>query len=844
LYSGNEFGEAARPAEAIGAPECDASIARPPMISAKRLASALRPLSSLSLLLALAVLASWATLALIPHRPLQEWAPQSTAVVDRNGQLLRLALARDERYRLWTPLAEQPPRLIEAVQLQEDQWFRWHPGFNPVSLLRGAWVSYVQGGSPQGGSTLSMQLARLLFRLETRDPLGKLVQIARALQLEAQYSKDEILEAYLNYAPFGGNIEGVGAASLIYFGKPPEHLSLAETLTLAVLPQDPSRRLRHDEHGAATPTPGLLAARERLYARWRQRHGSSAAEEAQLDAPLALRSTRALPFEAPHLVDQLLAGNAPVERVQSTLDLDLQRLLHKQVRRYLNRRSRHGLDNAVVMLVDTRDMGVRALIGSANWHDRKIAGQVNGALGRRSPGSTLKPFLYGLAIDQGVLHPASVLRDVPTNFGPFTPENFDGRFNGPLSATEALVRSRNIPAVAVAHKLGKPQSGTDAVPANLYRFLQQAGVRDLASEDHYGLALALGGGEVRMTELAQLYALLGNDGQLRPLRWRSDDAEVVGLPLLSAEAAFLVRDMLRQNPRPDLPAASRSAALPVAWKTGTSWGFRDAWTAGLVGPYALVVWIGHFDGRSNPALIGVEAAAPLYFEIIDALRASGVALDEPPRRWPLNLRQVELCLASGELPNADCPQRRHGWFIPGVSPITLSRIHRRIAIDRGSGLPLCSPAAADDPDVQHALFEFWPSELARVFAQAGIPRRKPPVNPACPQVSLAAAQPNSGQPPAIASPQLGLSYLLPDASAAGSEDSVAPGSEVLEIPLRAHADAAVRALYWFVDDAFIGQSQPSAASPWLPTRAGRYRLRVVDDLGRSAERTVTVATRG
>lgn len=814
------------------------------MIATRLLAPALRPLLSLSLLLVLAFLAAWTTLALIPHRPLHDWAPQSTAVFDRNGQLLRLALARDDRYRLWTPLAEQPPRLVEAVQLQEDQWFRWHPGVNPVSLARGAWVSYVQGGSPQGGSTLSMQLARLLFRLETRDPLGKLVQIGRALQLEAQYSKDEILEAYLNYAPFGGNIEGVGAASLIYFGKSPEHLSLAETLTLAVLPQDPSRRLRQDGKGGVVPTPGLLAARERLYLRWQQRNGSSAAEEAQLAAPLALRSPRVLPFEAPHLVDQLLAGGGASAAIQSTLELDLQRLLHKQVRRYLKRRGRHGLDNAVVMLVDTRDMGVRALIGSADWHDRQIAGQVNGALGRRSPGSTLKPFLYGLALDQGVLHPATVLRDVPTHFGPFTPENFDGRFNGPVSATEALVRSRNIPAVAIAHRLGKPQLGSTATPANLYRFLQQAGVRDLASEDHYGLALALGGGELRMTELAQLYALLGNDGQLRSLRWHEGQPALAGQPLLSAEAAFLVRDMLRQNPRPDLPAASRSAALPVAWKTGTSWGFRDAWTAGLVGPYVLVVWLGHFDGRSNPALIGVEAAAPLFFEIIDALRASGVALDEPPRRWPLNLRQVELCLASGELPNADCPQRRHGWFIPGVSPITLSRIHRRIAVDRRSGLPLCGPAAADDPDVQHALFEFWPSELARVFAQAGIPRRKPPVNPACPQVSLAAAQPNSGQPPAIASPQLGLSYLLPDPPTASADAAITPGRDVLEIPLRAHADAAVRALYWFVDDAFIGQSQPSLASPWLPTRPGRYRLRVVDDLGRSAERVVTVATRG
>ncbi|MCB1627864.1 MAG: penicillin-binding protein 1C, partial [Xanthomonadales bacterium] len=650
------------------------------------------------LLTAAALWCLWQLPGWLPHRPLAEWAPQSTAVQDREGRLLRLALARDDRYRLWQPLSELPPRLVSAVQLQEDQWFDWHPGFNPISLLRGAWVSYVAGGSPQGGSTISMQLARLLWRLETRDPAGKLVQIGRAVQLEMQYDKAEILEAYLNYAPFGGNIEGVGAASLIYFDKAPADLSLAETLTLAVLPQDPSRRL-HSRGRSLQPSDGLLAARERLFQRWQAQYGASAAEQAQLAAPLHLRSVRALPFEAPHLADHLLRGHAPPGFVHATLDLRLQQLLQSQLQRYLARRASEGLDNGAVLLVDTRDMGVRALLGSANWHDRRIAGQVNGALGHRSPGSTLKPFLYGLAIDQGLLHPGTMLRDVPTAFGPFHPENFDGRFQGPVSATEALVRSRNVPAVSVAQQLGRAPSSGEPPSLNLYRLLRAAEVADLASESHYGLALALGGGELRMTELAQLYAMLGNDGQWQPLRWRQDDPVAEGKTLLSAEAAFLVRDMLRQNPRPDLPAASRSARLPLAWKTGTSWGFRDAWTAGLVGPYALVVWLGHFDGHSNPALIGVEAAAPLFFEIVDALQAAGIDLDEPPRRWPLNLRQVELCLASGELPNADCPRRRHGWFIPGVSPIRYSRIHRRLPIDRISGLPHCRQPLPDDTQV-------------------------------------------------------------------------------------------------------------------------------------------------
>lgn len=798
--------------------------------NARRLLRRLR--SALILVALLAVL--WQIPGWLPQRPLSAWAPQSTALFDRHGELLRLSLARDDRYRLWQPLDSLPPRLVAAVQLQEDQWYQWHPGFNPVSLLRGAWVSYVAGGAPQGGSTISMQLARLLWRLETRDPLGKLIQIGRAVELETRYSKAQILEAYLNYAPFGGNIEGVGAASLIYFGKPPAELSLAETLTLAVLPQDPARRLKPAGE-RLQPSPGLLAARARLAERWQAEYGATAAELAQLAAPLQLRSPRALPFAAPHYADLMLAGQSGGGRIEGSLELRLQRLLETQLRQYLARRARHGLDNGALLLVDTRDMGVRALVGSANWHDSHIAGQVNGTLGRRSPGSTLKPFIYGLAIDQGLLHPATMLRDVPTTFGPFNPENFDGQFQGPLTATEALVRSRNVPAVSLAQQLGRRSDAQQPAPLNLYRLLQAAQVRDLASEAHYGLALALGGGELRMTELAQLYAMLGNDGQWQPLRWRADQPELAapGQPLLSAEAAFLVRDMLRQNPRPDLPTASRAAELPLAWKTGTSWGFRDAWTAGLVGPYALVVWIGHFDGRSNPALVGLEAAAPLYFEIVDGLRAAGIELEEPARRWPLNLRQVELCVASGELPNADCPQRRHGWFIPGVSPIRYSRIHQRIAIERSSGLPYCQPPRADDPQVEWKLYEFWPSELARVFVQAGIPRRSPPVNPACPQRSLAAVGSHQGSAPSIASPQPGLAYLRTTASA-----------EALRIPLRAHADAAVRQLYWFADGAYLGSSRPSALSHWQPRRPGRHLLRVVDDQGRSAELQVEVGVEG
>ena len=323
-----------------------------------------------------------------------------------------------------------------------------------------------------------------------------------------------------------------------------------------------------------------------------------------------------------------------------------------------------GIRNAASILVDTRDMSVRAWVGSAAYWKDDIDGQVNGVLAKRSPGSTLKPFVYALALDQGLLHPQTMLRDLPSSFGPFTPENFDGRFFGPISAEGALIRSRNIPAVWVAMQLKQP---------SLYQFLQSAGIRDLKHESFYGLALPLGGGEVTMEELAGLYAMLANGGMLRPMRFEKSEPLAEGTRLLSPEATFITLDMLRRNPRPDedgtVPVRSR---WPIAWKTGTSWSFRDAWSAGVVGPYVLVVWIGDFDGRGNPAFVGVDAAAPLFFRIADAVnlahRGDTVPLAEPPP----GISKVAVCAESGDLPNAYCP-RTIDPRIPGKSPIRVSR---------------------------------------------------------------------------------------------------------------------------------------------------------------------------
>jgi penicillin-binding protein 1C len=751
-----------------------------------------------------------ATIRFWPRPALREQFPLSTAVWSSDGELLRVTLAADDQYRLWTPLSDVSPVLVEAFLLKEDRWFRWHPGVNPIALARAAFRTW-RGTSRQGGSTLTMQLARLMYRLNTKTPQGKLRQAAAALWLEARYSKREILEAYLNVAPFGGNVQGVGAASRIYFGKAPSQIDLGEALTLAVIPQSPAAR--------AGGKSALPAARSKLGALWVRRHGASESERRQIALPVAIGPRYALPDHflpdaAPHFVDALLREQGShTARVDTTLDAGLQRLVERQIERYLNQFGDRGIRNTAALLVDARDMSVKAWVGSADYRNESIHGQINGVLTKRSPGSTLKPFIYGLALDQGILHPRTILRDAPSSFGPFTPENFDGRFFGPVSAQDALIRSRNVPAVWVTTQLRQP---------DLYQFLESAGISGLKPESYYGLALALGGGEVTMEELTGLYAMLPNRGVLRPLRTVTAAPEREGVRLLSPEAAFITMDMLRHNPRPDDDGAAPSRLRwPIAWKTGTSWGFRDAWSAGAVGPYVLTVWIGDFEAQGNPSFVGVDAAAPLFFRIADALNLARAGEAVPPLVPPPGVSKVSVCTESGDLPNVYCPQTVETWYIPGKSPIRVSQLHRAVAVDMQTGRAVCPPY---DPAVTRMeVFEYWPSDMMKLFREAGMPRRPAPRVPDC-------ASDDPAEAPRIASPLRNVTYTLRGEGEGGQS-----------IALESGVAADVRDVFWFDGAALIAKTPVSGrAVAWRPSTAGLHLIRAIDDHGRTAERDVEV----
>jgi penicillin-binding protein 1C len=745
-------------------------------------------------------------LRFFPREPLLADQPFSRAVYSADGALLRLTLATDEQYRLWQPLEKIPAPLQNAVLLYEDRWFYRHPGVNPVALFRAA-ADSASGQRRRGASTITMQLARRLYGIDSRTPPGKLQQMLAALWIELRYGKREILEAYLNVAPYGGNVEGAGAASEVFFRKPLSQITLPEAIALAVIPQNPQRR-RVDRQADDV----LLAARARLWQRWLAQHPQDAHLAA--DQALRLQASRreSLPFEAPHLVDYLLrtTPSAPAAEtptpIYSTLDLRLQKLCERVLRDYLRTRAESGIRNASALLLDSESMEVKAVVGSADYFAADIQGQVNGTLAKRSPGSTLKPFIYALALDQGHLHPRTMLKDAPTAFGPFSPENYDGHFVGPISAQDALIRSRNIPAVSVAAKLSRP---------DLYDFLRLGGVGRLATREHYGLALVLGGGEVTMEELAQLYALLPNGGLVKPLRYlkgTEEKGEALPPRLLSDEAAFITLEMLQHNVRPDTLAPARPA---IAWKTGTSWGFRDAWTAGVFDRYVLVVWLGNFAGEGNPALIGIDTAAPLFLRLADAIRLERTGSSARPRLPPANLRQVEVCATSGDLADGLCRAKVNTWFIPGKSPIRGQRLHRRVHVDRQTGKAQCTPG----PDTREEIHEYWSTDLQRVFRDAGLPRRAPP--------TLDCGATEATDAPRIASPLRGETYTVRQ-------------SKPSPLMLRAEAGAGARKLYWWLDSTLIGATRPGETLFWQAPTPGTFTLRVVDESGRADERQLRI----
>lgn len=572
-------------------------------------------------------------------------------VLDMKGRPLRAFADTSGVWRYPVTLAQVSPRYIEALLGYEDRHFWRHPGVNPVAMVRGVWQWLRYGRAVSGGSTLTMQVARLIEPYHRSVP-GKLRQMARALQLEWHYDKRTLLTVYLNRAPFGGNLEGVQAASFAYLGKSAAKLTHAEAALLAVLPQAPSR-YRPDRH-----PDRARAARDKVMQRLVKQGAWPDAvwREGRIEPVLA--RGHFTPMEAP-LFARLAADSQPGALVHTTIDGDLQRWLEARVATYIRRFPEQT--SAALLLVDNQTMAVRAYVGSAEYGNLRRHGYLDMVQAIRSPGSTLKPFIYGLALDAGLVHSASLLSDAPRLGSDYRPANFTGAFQGPVTLTRALQQSLNVPAVQVLEALG---------PDILVNRLDNAGVR-LALSDKPNQAIALGAAGVRLEQLVALYSSLTRQGQVAMPVWLAGQ-KAVSRPLLSPGAAWITWQILSSQGRADQPFASEATGRVnrLAWKTGTSYGYRDSWALGVSGRWTLGVWLGRPDGTPLPGFYGQSAAVPLLLSIYSRLGdnsplpAQPNTVSEADICWPLGRR------VSATLPEA-CLQHQSAWLLDERDPPTL-----------------------------------------------------------------------------------------------------------------------------------------------------------------------------
>ena len=571
-----------------------------------RLAASAAAVSVVAIVGAAVAYVTW--LGPVPLAP----AAVSRSVVDRHGKLLRAYAMADGRWRLPVARDHVDPGYLDLLLAYEDRRFRSHHGVDPVALVRAAYQLVTHGRVVSGGSTLTMQVARLLEPRRERSLAAKLRQAVRALQLEGTLSKDQILDLYLTLAPFGGNLEGIRAASIAYFGKEPKRLSLAEAAVLVALPQSPEGR-RLDRYPQVA-----RAARDRVLARGMMAGRITDADAAQARAMAVPQMRKPMPSIAPHAADRAVAANDGQDVVRLTLDAGLQRNLETLAR---DRAAALGADiSLAIVAVDQESGEILARVGSPDYFDDRRAGQVDMSRAVRSPGSTLKPFIYGLAFEDGFVHPDSLIDDRPIRFGSYAPENFDMTFQGTVPVRKALQLSLNVPAIALLDRVGS---------SRLAARLKQAGAALVLPKDEApGLAMGLGGVGISLQDLVQLYAGIARGGDALPLREAALPAANPREPLrlMDKVAAWQVGNVLLGTPPPDNAPPNR-----LAFKTGTSYGYRDAWSVGFDGRITIGVWVGRPDGAPVPGLVGRTAAAPILF---DAFARSGrvlTPLPKPPR---------------------------------------------------------------------------------------------------------------------------------------------------------------------------------------------------------------------
>lgn len=731
---------------------------------------------------------------IFPLRVSVEYAP---VILAKDGTVLHTWVTKDEQWRMFSSLEEITPELKRAIVFKEDKRFYHHFGIDILSIGRAIGSNVFHFKRTSGASTITMQVARMLNR-KPRTYWQKCVEMFRAVQLELKYSKAEILQLYMNLLPYGSNIQGVKAASLLYFSKSPDQLSLAEITALSIIPNKPNYRVMGKDNRA------IKIERNEWLLKFK---------EAQLFDTNIINDAIAEPLnayrhEAPKTAPQLawrLRRMFPTNNIiRSTIEAKMQIKAEGIAANYVHSLQLQGVYNGAVIVIDNRSQQVLCYIGSTDFEDKKHHGEVDGVAAQRSPGSTLKPILYGLAIDNGLITPKTIVEDVPLNIAGYAPENYDLNFRGNVSIEDALRNSLNIPAVKTLQQLGV---------SKMTHSMNEAGFTTLNKTKYkLGLSMILGGCEIRLDELSNFYATLSHGGVFRGLKWTANDTSKVvkGKRILSTSASYMITEILKELSRPDLPNMATTANnIPhIAWKTGTSYSRKDAWSIGYNRDYTIGVWLGNFDGQGAAGLSGAATATPLLFQLFNSIDKNKKSDRMLP---PSALSSRIVCAKTGKIPQEECSETISDWYIQGVSPTSFCDHLKSIYLSVDEHFSYCTSCLPVNGFKQKKYENISPA-LAAFYDSRRINYTKiPPHNPQCSRLF-------DGEAPVITGLQDGMTYIIVDKNQ--------------QLQLACQSSSEVQQVYWYINDKFLGATVKDGKILFTPADT-HLKISCTDDKGRS-----------
>jgi len=733
--------------------------------------------------------------------PLPDKIEYSTIITDNKDEVVHAYLTKDQQWRMKTELNEISPLLRKTIIEKEDKYFYHHFGVNPIAVVKSFFKNILRMKRTSGASTITMQVARALEPRQ-RTYISKMIEMFRALQLESKYSKDEILQMYLNLVPYGSNIQGVKSASILYFKKNPDHLSLAEITSLAIIPNRPSSLVIGKNNDQ------IIIERNK----WLRKFAADKVfteKEIQdaLNEPLTA-SRGSVPSFIPQLSYKLKKQGGDI--IKTNIQLNTQLKIENLVRDYSRSLTLKNIRNVAVIVIDNKTHKIIVYVGSANFSDTTDGGQVNGAAAIRQPGSTLKPLLYGLCIDEGLLTPKMMITDVAVNYNGYAPENYDKKFNGYVTMESALEHSLNIPAVKSLKALGK-----DKLIQTLARCDFQQIKKD---QNKLGLSLILGGCGATLEELTGLYSTFANDGVYIKPSFTQADTGHKKINVLSTASTFMINEILSKVNRPDFPLNWESTVhLPkIAWKTGTSYGRRDAWSIGYNKHYTVGVWAGNFSALGIPELSGANIATPLLFKIFNTIDYDA---DEEWFQQPKDCDTRIVCSETGLMPDEHCTNLITDYFLPMISPSKKCDNMQEIAISADEKISYCKSCMPEN-GYKKKLYKIITPEMQQYFEENKIAYQKiPPHNPYCEKIFKEGA-------PVVTNPSNGNEYLI-------NKKKPEP------LQLTCHVGNDVSKVYWYINNKFYKACDAKAKQFFVPEE-GPIKISCTDDKGRNRDILIRV----